>query len=833
MSMGERVDEAADKRFQTNVTLWARTCPKQAYMLPYVNSSRLIPCPTKKGEPNLKIELSGKSVPLHAASGAAEEAKEWFRELHLKSDTPFVFIYGVGLGYYYDAIAPWLKKRRDRKAVFLEDDLAVVQKLFETERGTKLLNDPQVQLVTFSDMKNDEQVFEGLYWNYALTRLAVTSLASYSKYKNTMLAELRHKISFDAAMKNALVDEYMRYGVSFYLNFYRNMLCLDESYHGNSLFGKFKDVPAIICGAGPSLAKHLPLLKNHLDKAIVFAGGSALNVLNAAGFQPHFGAGIDPNPAQFTRMSLNQAYELPFFYRNRMFHDAFRMIHGPRLYITGAGGYDTAEYFEKELKIEGEEIDEGHNVVNFCVEIAQAMGCNPLIFVGMDLAYTGMKEYAPGVVEDAAVSQTAILDINDEDAKAVVRDDIYGKPTYTLWKWVAESGWIGDYAKAHPGLEMINSTEGGLGFPGIPNIPFDEVVEKRLKRSRELRNKIHGEIQNSAMPKITRKKVVALMKQLSSSLERSMEDLSILTEEGERAAKEIREGEKVYRQSGRAALAETDLADESAYNHVLAVFNEVYTRMLGSELHEIQTRKLSPKQKQLRRLELSKKKYAFLSDVALANKELINYAFKKAEEEGKGEQVKAPSLSFSPGRYLFGGGKFVIEDDEIGIRIDVGFEPKLVPEKGKVEADLGDGWHTRVVFDDQWKMRECYVEKDGRPDGQMLEYYRDGSVESESFYSKGKLHGPSSYWSPEGVLLAESWYFNGVQQGKSFWYYPGGELYSLQRYRDGEWHGRQEYYYQDGKLKSLLTYDKGKLVEAPLLLRSDGTLYRQTITGSR
>src|SRR5690606_32776531 len=102
------------------------------------------------------------------------------------------------------------------------------------------------------------------------------------------------------------------------------------------------------------------------------------------------------NPAQYTRLSQNTGYEVPFFYRNRMYHDAFRVIHGSRLYITGSGGYDTAEYFEKKLGIKGgEEIDEGHNVVNFCVEVAHEMGCDPIIFVGMDLAFTGMDTYAP------------------------------------------------------------------------------------------------------------------------------------------------------------------------------------------------------------------------------------------------------------------------------------------------------------------------------------------------------------------------------------------------------------------------------------------------------
>ena len=43
------------------------------------------------------------------------------------------------------------------------------------------------------------------------------------------------------------------------------------------------------------------------------------------------------------------------------------------------------------------------------------MGCSPLIFVGMDLAFTDMKAYAKGVVADASVEEQKILQGGDFD----------------------------------------------------------------------------------------------------------------------------------------------------------------------------------------------------------------------------------------------------------------------------------------------------------------------------------------------------------------------------------------------------------------------------------
>jgi len=809
-----------DKIFQKNLEWWAKTCPKQAVLLPYVNVKDYVFEKTDQGE--LNLVKKGK-VPFfyHSQEGAQQEAKRWFEALMLRN-VSFVCVYGVGLGYYYEAISPWLKKNRKRRVVFLEDDLAVIYRLFETEQGAKILGDRQVQLIYFQDLK-EEAIFEAFYWNFAMTRLAVSALHSYYEKKASIFAELRHKVAYDAAMKNALVDEYLRYGVSYYLNFYQNMLCLADSKLGDHFFGKFTKVPAIICGAGPSLAKNIEVLKGLLDHAIIFAGGSALNVLNAAGFQPHFGAGIDPNPMQFERLRSNQGYEVPFFYRNRMYHNAFKMIHGPRLYVTGSGGYDTAAYFEDKFNIRGEFLDEGHNVVNFCVEVANAMGCDPLIFVGMDLGYTGMREYAPGVVEDAKIEQSAILDIEDEDSKAILRKDIDGQPLYTLWKWVAEADWIGDFARNHPSIMMINCTEGGLGFPGINNKTLKDVSKEYLTRSFELKNRIHGETQGSALSNVTYTKIARIMRGLEKSLQHTIDDFQILSDDAQASIQKIKEGKADVIQSGKAALAETELVEEIAYTHVIDVFNETYTRILGAELHEINAGHYSKKQRQLKKLQLTLKRIAFLRDVAFLNKELIIHAFRERKKQKKGVRLDVNIPPQESSQYSFENGRLVISDPQLQIEIDEEFNPLLIPAERRDGQELQEKHYLRVFFNDAWKMCECYVEKNGHLNGQCLLFHSDGSIKEETFYRQGKLHGPATVWGEQNELLAKSWFIEGMQEGLSLWYYPSGALYSRQRYKTNLWHGIQEFYYEDGSLKTLLRYRNGILEGEPILLKVDGT----------
>lgn len=606
-----------EKDFYKNIELWSLSHPKEARLLPYANLEEIHVIKNEDGSLNLKcaeFNLYQKNP--------IEEASEWFKKLSLEN-VEVLFIYGLGLGYYFLPLKQWLEEKEGRQLIFIEDDLRIIGRFLETELATSLLKNSKIQICYLDTIEDKQGVLENLYWSTMLAKIKVEALQSYKHQKAQNFESLKYKIAYDSAMKNALVDEYLRFGASFYRNFYPNILDLHRSYWGNLLFHKFPKVPAIICGAGPSLEKQVKELNRFINKALIFTGGSSLNVLSAHGIQPHFGAGIDPNPAQYARLSSNQAYEVPFFYRNRMYAEAFQTIRGPRLYISGAGGYDTSEWFEEKFGLKSDFLDEGHNVINFCLEVAYRMGCNPIILIGMDLAFTGMKSYAKGVIDDAAITEKELLSSEEEDQKAILRTDIYGKPIYTLWKWVAESDFIANFAKSHPEITLVNATEGGIGFSGVVNESFAEASKRLLIESYDLKGWVHGEIQNAAIPQVTQEKLLEASEELKNSLKRSIEYLNILIEENKKLKSQKKLSEPLP-VSGRAALSETELADEVGYRYVLDIFNGVYARVLNRRLTQIKKEKGVKLIKQ--KIELQIEKLQFLLNAAKANLALLNYA---------------------------------------------------------------------------------------------------------------------------------------------------------------------------------------------------------------
>lgn len=785
----------SDERIRKHAERWALSCPKAAMELIRLSSRESSFCRTEKDEQNLQRIHQGKAEYYHAQEGAKEEAERWFRSLNL-FDIKTLFVYGIGLGYYFLAAKQWLAQDETHQLVFLEDDLEVIRQFFKTDLAAELLCHQQVRLHYFKKT-NDRSEEDALAENelfvipifYFVGEIAFSALNYYQKKFSDELQLIHNQLEYIKNCRAFQLLEYINYGETFFQNFYRNMFSLPSAYLSEKMFGKFNNIPAIICGAGPSLEKQIPLLETLADRALIFAGGSSMNTLGVSGFLPHFGVSIDPNWNQYARLFMNQAFQVPFFYRNRIFPQALSLIQGDRLYVPGSGGHEIADYFERRLQIPAEErVSEGNNVVNFSLSIATALGCNPIIFVGVDLAYTDNKSYSPGIIPHP------ILDVDREIAtrmsheELIMKTDIYGRSVPTLWKWISESMWISQFAMTHPELEVVNATEGGIGFDGVKNVPFKEVVEKHLRHSLDLQVFMHGEIQNAAMPEVvTEERITEAMQELVESLMRCREKCNELRREFHKVLKAMQETQQIPENilTGEALEFLKKLNEEEAYQRVLHQFNRSFLSYLGKKeqdlAHSTQKEELNPLEMTKRRALMNKKRYEFLQAVCDSNLQQI----KAAENAEKIKEI------------LFGASK---NNQEI-LRMS---ELEQFVDSSQILYEIRDG-----IF--SINDPSLGIQYEGPVGARHQLFYPSGAIKMEQHHQQGKLHGPTSYFSEEGALLARGWFVSGARQGKQEAYYKSGKLHSIQRYKAGLREGVQECYYSGGELKSLLEYHAGKL----------------------
>lgn len=633
--------------------------------------------------------------PVHRLS--AKQLAAWLKQLSLDG-VKVLYVYGLGAGEAYEALSPWLHARRQRSLVFLEDDPRVLHQFLDSDLASRMLCDRQVRVYAFDRPEADQPLFNQLAWDYNLQPMAVTASKAYAGDRAERFAILKDRLIHEHHSKGEFAQEYLDQGIVFYQNFYANMLQLSSCRLGDGLFGQFKGVPAIICGAGPSLNKQIPMLKELKDKALIFSGGSALNALSHAGLWPHFGCGIDPNMLQLRRLKDQLGNEVPFFFRSRMNHRAFKMIHGERLYVTGTGGYETARYFERCLGLPFHEIDEGHNVVNFSASLAQAMGCNPIIFVGLDLAFTGMQTYAGGVVADPSVSKEMVA------RDGVLRSDIYGKPIYTQWKWIDESKWITDFAEQHPKTRFLNATEGGLGMEGVSNVIFAEIVRDKLKHSWDLDGLVWATIQQSSLPKDTGAKINGAMHDLRTSLE---------------CCQTLIEQLMLSPSPGAHAFFEANLEQEVAFGAILSTFCAFSLRMQSRERQWLAWTGGSDQS-------LDRKHYAFLRKVVRTHIALIDYAIIRHKEP-----VDSTIVPISRKNR-----KLKISSALDGESMIWNAEGTLL-SKTEYRNGLCDGLCQRFYPNAQLAMEGAFSK--GKPSGVHRYYYPNGSPKTVIDHETGKI----------------------------------------------------------------------------------------------
>lgn len=622
----------APNYLEENLAILQKILPQVALLLRALSCRRVSPSRTREGEENLCILLrkgeESSSFYAHSNYSAQEEAREWFASLQ-KETFQVLYVYGVGLGYALESAREWLESSVDHYLVFLEDDPEVLYRLMERENGRKILLHKQVQLHFFERVDRAEGMFQWILWFFILTTVEVSALPSYMRKKRENYQMLSSKLLHEHVRMGNLAQEYLGMSRSFYRNFYSNLLFLGDSYRGSALFGKFSGIPAIICGAGPSLDQNVEQLAALTERALIFAGSSSLNVLNHHEISPHFSAGIDPNPMQYQRYLTNSSYEVPFFYRQRLFHEAFQLVRGPKLYIHGTGGYSISSWIERELEMPADyQLDEGFNVVNFCTEIAHFLGCSPILFVGMDLAYTQMRSYAGGVVSDTEVDEQAIQKARSSfEGSAFLRPDIYGNSVYTLWKWISESEWIGNHAKNHPEHLYLNVTEGGLGFPGVANLSLKEATALHLSHFYPLTEYVHREVEGAKITHIRRDRLHSILEKIEGSLKSCSLLCHSLLRETEKMERRLNRGELVpdNLKSSQAVLHETELESEWAFRHILsdinAVRNKVYRRRHSQIVHD--HRVASERERQRKKLNLYAEKITFLEKSAQANREIL------------------------------------------------------------------------------------------------------------------------------------------------------------------------------------------------------------------
>lgn len=230
----------------------------------------------------------------------------------------------------------------------------------------------------------------------------------------------------------------------------------------NLLKNKFKNIPAIVVSAGPSLEKNIHLLKNNEKNFIIITGGRTLKALKDNGINPDFVCVIDSGEPSYKVIEDSLESNSILIYNERTNYKVTKEYKGLKMFFTGLNS------IKKILNYDVDSLYIGGSVAHTCADLGIYLGCNPIIFIGQDFAYTNDKHHADiakkqNVDNDNIDYFIEVKDISGGKVKTTIILDYYRKNMENL-------------IRNNSHIKFINATEGGADIEGTEVKLLSEVL---------------------------------------------------------------------------------------------------------------------------------------------------------------------------------------------------------------------------------------------------------------------------------------------------------------------------------------------------------------------
>ena len=97
--------------------------------------------------------------------------------------------------------------------------------------------------------------------------------------------------------------------------------------------------------------------------------------------------------------------------------------------------------------------------------------------------------------------------------------------------------------------------------------------------------------------------------------------------------------------------------------------------------------------------------------------------------------------------------------------------------------------------------------KDGKIDGQYIEYYSSGSIKKKTNFKNGILDGKYSKFYKNNLLMEKFEYKNGLMEGERILNWGNGNLKEKNFFKRGAMIGVSEFYFSNGNPRKIISFD--------------------------
>lgn len=375
------------------------------------------------------------------------DVKKWV-DSSINPNLRTIIIFGMGMGLQVDEL---ITRYPDKKIVVIEPDKRIFVHAMHLRDMEKFLSN--VTLWLDEDVATTKaKIYEMLTHPLARGIQFVPYILLYGEFANQILDAVNSAMNDFAVQlntKRTLVDRW-------YQNRFANIV--SPSVNFANFEGKFKDIPAILCGAGASLEEHIPLLKKLKKKAVIFAAGTAIDILENRGITPTFAGAIDQDPISEGGLHEHLKSDVVLIWDGQVAHNSTSFTGKNVQMLLNVNRY-TGNVIDGLGLVESAPC-----IGNVGLDMLYKMGCSPILIVGMDLSYTNKKLYCDG---------TRFQEDKSDDTNCMKIVNNCGEVVSTEPSFLSMYHWFEEYAsRVKP--PVINCTAKGIVFKNIKWQPISD-----------------------------------------------------------------------------------------------------------------------------------------------------------------------------------------------------------------------------------------------------------------------------------------------------------------------------------------------------------------------
>ncbi|RKY34179.1 MAG: hypothetical protein DRP78_06930 [Candidatus Omnitrophota bacterium] len=448
--------------YQKNLSCIKEKCPELLEKLAKnsKDETRIETIYAKNGSLTVKV----KQRFLHSAYNPEKEAQDLIKKQNL-ADNDNLLIFGFGFGYHIFEI---LKMRINFKTmIVIEPDVDLFKIVLRHKDLSDFLNLKNLKIYLGCSTLD---IFDSLS-NFGLQ--IVSGDNKVIEHPGSIIVnrqyfdELRPRILDTIRFVTANVHTISKFSKVIVRNLSTNFTKFIVSPGINTLFNQFKNIPAIIVSAGPSLDKNVCFLQKAKGKSLILSTDTAFKILLKHKIVPDFVFTMDFQQASkkhFTNVFID---DVPLIFDAEAASASLKAHKGRK--FCSVSNNDLAVWLNNYLFNKGV-VHKGMCVAHFAFSSALQMGCAPIIFVGQDLSFPGGVTHAQGTSSRQKVSsnRSKLMRISNQET---------GETFLT-----AEAMYI--YLRhfetmiANTSIRCINATQGGVNIKGTEVMPLKQVIAR-------------------------------------------------------------------------------------------------------------------------------------------------------------------------------------------------------------------------------------------------------------------------------------------------------------------------------------------------------------------